>query len=397
MPSLPERLPGPRAASGRLLLAAALAGALLPRALLGAAVEGLRAELWLTDQALGTLVTAFAGAFAAAWAAALLAPAPIAPRLRGPPLVAAGLLLCGAGTAAAAWAGGFWSLVAARVAAGAGAGLAASPRALARPPDPAPPPRHLLAGAAAALALGLALGGPAGAWLGWRGAFLAAGIALAGLGMACLPAGRGAPAPAPAAAPAPGAAGRWPVLAGMALAAAGLTGAISWLPAFLERARGVPRPAAGLELGAALALAGLLGPALAGSPRGVAGRIPLPAVRAAWGASAAGLATAGALWHSSPLVYWPCLLAAVLSAAAGAAAALSWPGGGGPRVADLALAAVAGELSGAFGVGALADRVGFGRALLVIPAALLAAGALLAVAARTRRARVEPGLGAQPR
>ncbi|HVO18898.1 MAG TPA: hypothetical protein VMU15_06565 [Anaeromyxobacter sp.] len=378
-----DRLPGPFAARDRLSLAAILAGAFLPRALIGAAAEGLRAELWLTDQALGTLVTAFAAAFAAA----PLAPARLAPRLRGPALLAAGLLLCGAGTAAAAGAGGFWSLVAARVASGAGAGLAASPRA--REPGAGGWQPRPFAGAAGALALGLALGAAAAAWPGWRAASLAAGAALAALGVAChLAGGEPHPEQPPGrAAPRPdgrrSVAGRWPAAAGVALGAAGLSAMVSWLPAFLERARGVPRPAAGLELGATVLAAGLLGPALAATPVGAAGRAPSPAWRAAAGAAVAGLASAGALWHSSPTVYGPCLLVALLSASAATSAALSWLGGGaGPWPArPLLLAAVAGELSGAFGVGALADRAGFGQALLLLPAALLAAGGLLAAAA----------------
>ena len=392
MTPLPDRLPGPRAARDRLSLAAVLAGALLPRALIGASAEGLRAELWLTDQALGTLVTAFAAAFAAA----LVAPAVLAPRLRGSVLLVAGLLLSGAGTAAAAGAGGFWSLVAARLAAGAGAGLAASPRAResgatggAGPWQP-----RLFAGAAAVLALGLALGAAAAAWPGWRAASLAAGAALGTLGLACLLAG-GKPNPeAPGRfAPRPDgrwrAAGWWTAAAGVALGAAGLSAMVSGLPAFLERARGVPRPAAGLELGATVLAVGLLGPARAGTPVGAAGRAPSPAWRAAAGAAVAGLASAGALWHSSPTVYWPCLLVALLSASAATFAALSWLGGGAEPwpARPLLAAAVAGELSGAFGVGALADRAGFGQALLFLPAALLATAGLLAAAAWARGPR----------
>ncbi len=46
------------------MLALAVAAAYLARSVPGATVESLRAELWLTDQALGTLLSAFAGPFA---------------------------------------------------------------------------------------------------------------------------------------------------------------------------------------------------------------------------------------------------------------------------------------------------------------------------------------------
>jgi predicted MFS family arabinose efflux permease len=385
--------PGSGSRRDPLLLALAFGGTFASRAVAGAVVEGLRAELWLTDQALGTLVAVFAAAFAVA----LLASARLSARLAARPLLGAGAALCGAGTAAGAWAGGFWALVAARLVAGAGAGLAAGVAAglLAAGPAPRRPLRlRLLTIACAGLALGLAAGGLPGAWPAWREAFVATGGALLVLGLLCGLAGATAgPAAAPQAAPSRGwlalpvrrlaAPSGWLAALGALLGTAGASALVFWLPAFLERTRGVPRTIAGLELGGAVLVAGLSSRALAPPAPGAGA----PRWTAAGGAVAAGLATAGALWHSSPLVYLPCLLLAFLATLLSARAALAWlasaPGAPATPVA-LALLAGVGEPPGAFGVGALADRIGFGRALLALPAALLAAGLLLATAAWVR-------------
>ena len=92
-----DRFSAPAPARGAAPLTLAIGATILARAAAAGTVESLRAELWLTDQALGTLVSAFAGGYVfglpvGVWLAKR-------GRLRS---LAAGLLLCGAATAASA-------------------------------------------------------------------------------------------------------------------------------------------------------------------------------------------------------------------------------------------------------------------------------------------------------
>lgn len=403
--------PGPGSSPGRRLLVLAFGATFLSRAVAGAEVESLRGQLWLTDQALGTLVSAFAGAYAVA----LPAGAALGARRRRAALLAGGLALCGMATAASAAAIGFWTLVAARVAAGAGAGLAAGLSVvllLDGDQRPGGPPRGLLVPAALGLALGYVLGGICGRTPGWRGAFVASGVALLALAPACLRSGE----------PAWRAAEPWSALSaegwGRALcrlvgarvrylpvlaAAVGASAASAlafWLPAFLERTRGVPRLVAGAELGVAVLASGFAGAALgrAGAARG-AGRPASGAWTAAAGTAVAAAAMLTALGVASPAVVLPCLMLALLGVFAAARGAVSAYGGGvsDPALAALALLLVhgAGELGGAFGLGAMADRVSFGKALYLLPAALFGSAVLWAAAAlaggRVRRTSDEAG------
>ena len=265
-----DRSPGPGGSPDRRLLVLAFGATFLSRAVAGAVAESLRAELWLTDQALGTLVSAFAGAYAVG----LPAGAALGARRHRAGLLALGLALCGAATAAAAAAFGFWTLIVARVAAGAGAGLAAGLGVvllLDGDHQPGRPPRGLLMPAAAGLALGYVLGGLCGRSPGWRGAFIASGAALLALGAASL---RASDPPRRAANPwgslraegglhavrrlAAARARYLPVLAAVTGASAASALAF-WLPSFLERTRGVPRLMAGAQLGVAVLASGFAG------------------------------------------------------------------------------------------------------------------------------------------
>jgi hypothetical protein len=179
-----------------------------------------------------------------------------------------------------------------------------------------------------------------------------------------------------------------PVLAA-AVGASAASALAFWLPAFLERTRGVPRLVAGAQLGVAVLVSGFAGAALGraglqrSASRGTAG-----GWTAAAGTAAAGAAMLSALWAASPAVVLPSLMVALLGVFAAARGAVSAWGG---EASDPALAAVtlllvhgAGELGGAFGLGAVADRVSFGRALYLLPAALLASSVLWAAAAWVR-------------
>jgi predicted MFS family arabinose efflux permease len=388
-----------------LVPALAFAAAFLTRSVAGALVEGLRRELWLTDQALGTLVTVFA----AAAAVSIPAFAALGGRVARPRLLAAALLLCGTGTALSAAAGGFWSLVATRVLAGAGAGgaavVAAGLVAAARPGPGRTTPVLLLA-APFGLALGYLAGGAATAWQAWRTAFAAAGagpivLALACWGLVDRPRpddpwsalhAEGTLRTARRVLSSPGAAA---ALAAAAVGAAAVTALVFWLPAFLERARGVPRSFAGGQLCAAVLAGGIAGALLGRALVDEIGRrVRAPAGWvAAGGAGVAALAVAAALGTLSPVVYLPAVMVALLASFAAVRAAvigLQSGGAGDPAASALAVLVLhgVGELSGAAALGAVADRTSFRFSLVLLPAGFAAAGALWVVATWRRQRRL---------
>jgi MFS family permease len=410
-------LPGSSGAAsrrGRAALGLALAAVYLARAIPAAVAESLRAELWLTDQALGTLASAFAGPFALALPVGAWLARDGRRRLH---LFAAGLAVCAVATGGAALARGFWTLVLARCLAGAGAGLGVGATAgllvgLDRVRGRALPG---LAAAAAGSALAYALGGAAGGASGWQAAFWISGGAILAVAVLCLlpgdPARRGPDL--------------WPDLRVRAVAAAGgriladrvrllgLTAAVSgaaamgafayWLPAFLVRTRGIPQAVAGAELGAAVLASALVGAALArGALRRRASRPGAPAWIAAAGAGVAALGVSIALPWSEAIVFLPGVMAALLGVAAavyGGVASARGREAVDPAALGLSLLAVhcLGEAGGPFALGALADRITFGRALFLIPALFLASGLLWAAAAWARDVRDGAAAAAQPR
>ena len=385
--------PGPGTYRDRLLLALAFGGTFLSRAVAGSVAESLRAELWLTDQALGTLSAVFAGAFAVALPAA----AALSARFGRRAFLVVGLVVCGAATAASAWAVGFWTLVVARTAAGAGAGTAAllaasllfdRPRKKDRSPRPV-----LFLAALAGLSLGYLVGGLTGNHWSYRGAFLSCGAAILLLGFLALFATEDCPRRArdPFLAlrrdglltAARGLLSSRPALLTAAATVVGTAGAsalLFWLPPLLERGRGVPRSVASFELCATVLAAGLSGAALArGALKRGAASGRATSLAATLGTLFAASAVAVALYQASPTVYLLCLLVA-LSGLFLCARAAAFHLARGLPLSALALFAIllhaTGELLGAFGLGALADRASFGRALLLLPG-LLATSALL--------------------
>jgi MFS transporter, Spinster family, sphingosine-1-phosphate transporter len=265
--------------------------------------------------------------------------------------------------------------------------------------------------AAAGVAAAYLLGGLCARLPGWKGAFAGVGAALLVVAAYCLR------APEPARSPLD----RWATLRaegvvatlrrllsdrgrllGLAAAVlgAGALGALGfWLPAYLVRVRNTPFLIAGGEL-AAMVVAG----ALAGAALGRAGVRALAAAEnaprwvAAGGAGVAGLGLSAALAWSAPAVVLPALMIAflgVFAAAYGAMAAVTARAGADPGLLALSVLLVhgLGELSGAFALGALADRATFGKALILLPAAFLASGALWAAAAMRRTSPAAVGLG----
>jgi len=406
----PDRSPGPAPVRGAASVALAIGATFLARAVAGGSVESLRAELWLTDQALGTLASAFAGAYAAALSVGAFAARP-GRRTR---LLAAGLALCGIATAASALADGFFWLASGRSAAGLGAGLAAGAAAglLARP-DPRPRSGAPgLVSAASGVALGYVAGGLCGRAPGWRLAFVVAGAALVASAAVHLR----------AAEPAAGGADPWAALrqgglrpalrrlgadrvralglAAALLGAAGLSALGFWLPALLVRLQSTPSGVAGGELAATVLAAALAGAALAR-----AGLRALPSERgprwiAAAGAAVAGLGLVAALTWRAPVPVLAAIMVALLGACTAVTSAVAAvTGRDAPEPAALALAVLlvhgVGEVAGPIAVGAFADRASFGEALTLLPWALLGSALLWAASAWAGevRARAEQGAG----
>ncbi|MGC3996278.1 MAG: MFS transporter [Anaeromyxobacter sp.] len=397
--------PQPDRSNGRALaLGLALGAAFLARGVMGPLVGQLRAGLWLNDQALGSLLAAFA----AAYAAALPLTAALAERRPRPQLLAWALLCCAAGTALSSAGVGFWTLAVARALAGAGAGAATALAAgLLRDAGPLARRRAAEVGVlapAAGLAAGYVLGGLAPAW---RLAFLLAG---AGIAATALLARRTAEAPRGADAWAALRAAGWRaavrsacghrtgglVVAAAAAGAFGAGGLAFWLPSYLERARSVPRHVAGAQLAALVLMAGALGavltPALA---RTLARRSRAPN---GWTAAAAAAGAAGGAWlafaAATPALYLPGLGLALLGVVVWTRATLAAfeRGAAGAEPAAVAVGALAahglGDLLAAPAMGAVSDGASFVLAVQLLPAALLTSALLWALAAWSRgRAR----------
>jgi MFS transporter, Spinster family, sphingosine-1-phosphate transporter len=363
---------------------AALA-ALVPAAewvTLAGLIAPVRAELWLRDWSLGLLL-------AAPPAAALLGPSLLrrsgGRAARHLPLVGAALAVIA--TALAGASRGLWTLLVARAAAGLGGGL--RDRGLAAPGP------FVAAAAPLSVAVALALPAVAERWLGWRGALAVA--AVPGLGaLVILARRRGGAVPVTTTPPDPGLRARWRALdrpgralfAGAALRAGALAALLAWIPAYLERSRGVPRPWAAVQAAVLLVMAALAGAAAARPlEAALARRFRAPA-RAA--AAAAALAAAPTLlvaflaWRSA--THLAALVAGLAFALIAALADLPRDGAEADERETARLAWLLGALPAPALVGALSDRTSLGRAVLAVPLALLAAAAATAWGARTRAA-----------
>lgn len=394
---------GPAVAGAVLVAASVLRGAVAP------AAEAMRPELWLTDWSLGWAATGFAAALLAAAAWLDLRPARRgAPALPALALAAAAILV-----GAALVARGPWTLLLARLASGGAAGVAVI-AALHGARDRGG--AALVAAAPAGILLATVAGG-ALARRGWRGALAAA--ALLALGAALLayrrraraPAAPGAPLLAPLAATGAGPAlralaadrSRLCAVAGAALWTLAASALLAWLPAFLERVRGVPRGAATLGVGAAAAVLAFAG-TLAGraATRALARRLPDAAAFAgAAGAAGAALAATGAIFAWRPALYLPALLATFLLAAAAAPGAWAAARDRVAEARDPALATLAAvivllaDAVAPLAVGTIAHPLGLWKGLLLVPIAFAAAGLLLASAAALRARPVRAGAGDQ--
>ena len=245
----------------------------IDRWVVAAVVEPLRKALLLTDTQVGFVLSAFIVVFAIT--------SPVFGRLGDrrarPPLIAIGVAIWSLATGLAGFARGFWSLFFARAAVGVGeAAYGAIAPALLADHFPRERRGRVLAVFFAAVPVGSAAGYVLGGWadkeFGWRAAFWLAGfpgmvLALLVLLVKDAPRG-GQDAQA-------GQAGlpvlhllrnRAYVLAVLGYAAYtfALGGLASWMPAFLERVRGLPRAESTVAFGAIVLVTGLAGTFLGG-------------------------------------------------------------------------------------------------------------------------------------
>ncbi len=399
--------------AGRTLLLLAGVNLLnyLDRFVVSALVESLRAEFALSDFRLGVLMTSFMVVYTVA--SPLFGA--LGDRGRRPVLLAIGVAIWSCATVLSGFATGFVSLLLARAAVGVGEAAYAtiSPSLIADHFERARRGRAFalfFAAIPVGSALGYVVGGLIDRSFGWRAAFLAAGIPgliLAFLVMRQPDPPRGGLDGVPTVAPRP-LLQSWRALAGnrtYLLAVLGYaaysfaTGAFGfWMPAFLERTRGVPRAEATVQFGAVVVVTGLAGTLIGGwladalrrrfanADLWVSG---LSALVAAPLAVVALSASSRPLWLAALVVGQLFLFAstgpindvivAVVPPSERATAS---------AVSIFVMHAI-GDVPSPPLVGALSDRTSLGTAILLVPAAILAAGLLWTWGAvRTRAATV---------
>jgi len=410
-PAAPRLLAGPAGRALAVLTAINLLN-YLDRFVVSALVESLRADMWLTDTRLGWLMTGFIVVYM------LASPffGILGDRRARPPLLAIGVGLWSVATVLSGFARGYWSLLAARAAVGIGEAAygTISPGLLADHFGPARRGRayaFFFAAIPVGSALGYVVGGLVDRRLGWRAAFFIAGAPGLFLALSCLR----------IADPPRGASERRPAILREGIAAtyerllhnrpyaltvlgyAAYTFAIGamafWMPAFLERTRGVPRTIATVQFGAIVVMTGFLGT--------FAGGYLADAVRKRWreadlwvcGISAlcAAPLSLAVFTTGRPAFYLVALVAAqlLLFASTGpvnAAIIAAVPPA--ERASAVAISILTihllGDVPSPALIGFISDRSSLGRAVLIVPVAVLVAGCVWTYAAwrgeRTARA-----------
>jgi len=246
----------------------------LDRFVVSALVESLRAELSFSDAQQGLLMTGFILVYMVA--------SPVfgafGDRRRRPRLIAAGVFLWSLATTLAGFARGFASLFAARALVGVGeAAYGTISPSLLSDLFPRTARGRVMAVFFAAIpvgaALGYVIGGLVDEKLGWRAAFFVAGGPGLLLAFACLrlpdPPRGAMDEPEPAPPPPTSAVGQYldlfrnrPYLMtvlGYAAYTFAVGGMAFWMPAFLERVRGVPKAQATVQFGAIVVATGFAG------------------------------------------------------------------------------------------------------------------------------------------
>lgn len=245
----------------------------LDRFIVSALVESLRADLWLTDTRLGWLMTGFIVVYMFA--------SPVfgvlGDRRSRPPLLAIGVALWSVATMLSGAARSYLALLAARAAVGIGEAAygTISPGLLADHFGPSRRGRAyamFFAAIPVGSALGYVVGGLVDRHLGWRAAFLIAGAPGLLLALTCL---RLADPPRGSSESTWVLRGKSGITAtyrrllrnrpyvltvvGYAAYTFAVGGMAFWMPAFLERTRGVPRSVATIQFGAIVVMTGFAG------------------------------------------------------------------------------------------------------------------------------------------
>jgi MFS family permease len=384
----------------------------LDRYVVSALFESLRADLWLTDTRLGFLATGFIIVYMLA-SPVFGALGDRRPRL---PLLALGVGLWSVATVLSGFARGYWTLLAGRAAVGIGEAAygTISPGLIA---DHFGPERRgrayafFFAAIPVGAALGYAVGGVVDRTLGWRAAFFFAGAPGLVLALLCLRL-KDPPRGAAESRWEPGAGGvvatyrrffgnRPYVLTVLGYAAYtfAVGGMSWWMPAFLERTRGVPRTVATIQFGAIVIATGFLGTFgggyLADALRrrfrqadlwvsGASALLAVPAILVVFMTWRPGL-------YLGALVFAQLMLFASTGPVNAAIVAEVPPA---ERASAVALSILTihllGDVPSPWLIGFISDRSSLGRAVMVVPVATLIAGLVWTYAAW----RGERGAGA---
>jgi MFS family permease len=385
----------------------------LDRYVVSALFESLRADLWLTDTRLGFLATGFIIVYMLA-SPVFGALGDRRPRL---PLLALGVGIWSFATVLSGFARGYWTLLAGRAAVGIGEAAygTISPGLIA---DHFGPERRgrayafFFAAIPVGAALGYAVGGVVDRTLGWRAAFFFAGAPGLVLALLCLrlkDPPRGA------------AESRWEggavgivatyrrffanrpyvlTVLGYAAYTFAVGGMSWWMPAFLERTRGVPRTVATIQFGAIVIATGFLGTFAGGYladalrrrfrqadlwVSGASALLAVPAILVVFTTWRPGL-------YLGALVFAQLMLFASTGPVNAAIVAEVPPA---ERASAVALSILTihllGDVPSPWLIGFISDRSSLGRAVMVVPVATLVAGVIWTSAAwrGERRARAD--------
>lgn len=404
----------------------------LDRYVVSALVERLKhSELALSDADLGSLMTAFLVVYT------LTAPVfgALGDRRARPRLIAFGVACWSIATALSGFAGNYLALLAARASVGVGEAAygTIAPSLLS---DYYPPDKRgrimaiFFCAIPVGSALGYMVGGVVGAHYGWRMAFFVAGVPGLALAALCLllwdpPRGiqdggsLGIASRTPPAAPAPRGS-----MAGDARATYGrllhnrpyvltvlgyaaytfaMGGLAYWMPAFLERIRGIPRETAAFNFGEIVVITGFVGTFVGGWLGDYCAKYSPQAFL--WLSAIATLIAAPFAWlaltTASPTVYFACMVAAQLCM-------FLSTGPINAAIVNLVLAteratAVAlsvfsihffGDATSPYIIGKVSDLSSLAQAVKIVPVAIVISGCLWLFAARAQR---QSGAAAQSR
>jgi MFS family permease len=416
----PRLLAGP---AGKALAILTLLNLLnyVDRYVISAVLESVRADLWLKDTELGALASAFLVVYT------LTSPAfgVLGDRRARPPLLALGVGLWSLATLLSGAARGFWTLLAARALVGIGEAAygTISPGLLADHFEPSRRGRayaFFFAAIPIGAGLGYFIGGQMDRLLGWRSAFVVAGVPGALLALWCL---RLADPPRGASERTWLMRGETGILAtyrrllanrpygltvaGYAAYTFAVGGMAFWLPSFLERTRGMH--GAGRQVGLIVVMTGFAGTFAGGyaadalrrrfreADLWLSGITTLAAVPLAF----AVFLTYRPASYLGALIATQLLLFASTGPVNTAIVNAVPPAERANAVAVSILAIhVFGDVPSPLLIGALSERTSLGRAVLVVPVAILVAGIIWTYAAwrGERRARADAADGdAQPR